>query len=131
MLNGEFSFRYHLTLIASTRHKLQMLLLMFIADCMNKVFFFAYTSSSATHKHTLHDNSSLCIIFLLSLPFMDLRRQSFTADAMSFAYHISDLINYFKQLPSLFDSSFFYFCCCSSFSFIFDVTWRKTASLLF
>lgn len=77
--------------------------LMFIADCINKVFFFAlhyvYTSS-ATHKHTLHDNSSL-YFFLLSLPFMDLRRQSFTADAMSFAYHIGDLINYFKQQPLL------------------------------
>jgi hypothetical protein len=61
--------------------------------------------------HHLQRINTLCMIihhyalfFVLSLPpFMDLRRQSFTADAMSFAYHIGDLRNYFKQ--QLFHSS--------------------------
>lgn len=64
MLNGKFSFRYHLTLIASTRHKLQMPLslstLMFIADCINKVSFFLLPCIMCTH-HLQHINT-LCMI---------------------------------------------------------------------
>lgn len=109
MSNGEFSFRYHLTLIASTR--LQMPLFLQCLDVHRRLHSWIKSSLSALFffcimcSHHLQHINTLCMIihhyalfFVLSLPFMDLRRQSFTAaDAMSFAYHIGDLRNYFKQ----------------------------------
>lgn len=110
MLNSEFSFRYHLTLIASTRQQTENVPRpMFIADCINKVLFFALHIICSI---LMHDNSSLYNFFSSYLLWTCVR-QSFTADAMSFAYHIGDLMNYFKQqlLGLLLSPSSFSFQC--------------------